>query len=259
VIEARYTDGKVDAVPGLAAELVALPLDMILTDGNTVIGPAQRATSTIAIVFAQANDPVMDGFVASLGRPGGNLTGLTAQSGQEEAKRLQLLKEVVPGVTRVAVLYPGPNVSRFRQVNSAGPQIGLEVLSMQVDRPDDLDDAMTAAMTWHADGFILISTGFFGTLLPRIVELATQNRWPSVASNPVWASAGGLLSYGANVPDLYRRAAAYADKILKGANPAELPVEQPTFYEYVVNLKTAQAIGVTISPSILQQATEVIE
>jgi putative ABC transport system substrate-binding protein len=259
-LEIRYAEGRADTLPALAAELVALPVDLILTDGNVGIVPAQRATATIPIVFTLAEDPVADGFAASMGRPGGNLTGLTVQAGQEEAKRLQLMREIAPSMTRVAVLWPATVVGRFRQVEAAAPVLGLQLLSLKLDRPDDLDAALTSAVTGRVEGLIVIGAGgIFGPLVPRIVEFTVQNRWPSVSATPSYARVGGLLGYGANAPDLYRRAAAYVDKILRGANPGELPIELPTKFEFVINLTTAQAIGLTIPPSVLVQATEVIQ
>jgi putative tryptophan/tyrosine transport system substrate-binding protein len=260
VLEARYADGKIAALPALAAELVALPVDVILTDGTTAIGPALQATRTIPIVAANAIDPVADGFVASMARPGGNLTGLTSLLVDEEAKRLQLLKEVAPSMTRVAVLWPSPQAVRFRQIENAAPSLGLQVLSLILDRPDDFEVSMTTAIAGHADGFIVIgAAGIYGPLVPRIVEVAAQNRWPSMSATPSFARVGGLLGVGAHVPDLYRRAAIYVDKILKGANPAEMPIERASKIEFVLNLRTAQAIGLTIPPSVFQQATEIIQ
>ena len=260
VLEARYADGKIAALPALAAELVALPVDVIFTDGPTAIGPALQATRTIPIVAANANDPVADGFAASMARPGGNLTGLTQFLADEEAKRLQLLKEVAPSMTRVAVLWPSPQTARFHQVETAAPSLGLQILSLILDRPDDLESSLASAIAVRADGLLVIgAAGIMGPLIPRIVEVAVQNRWPSVSGTPSVARVGGLLGVGANVPDLYRRAAIYVDKILKGANPAEMPIERASKIEFVVNLKTGQAIGVTVPQSFLQQATEVIQ
>jgi ABC-type uncharacterized transport system substrate-binding protein len=260
VLEARYADGKIAALPALAVELVALSVDIILTDGTTAIGPALQATRTIPIVAANAGDPVADGFVASMARPGGNLTGLTSLLVDEEAKRLQLLKEVAPSMTRVAVLWPSPQTARFHQVENAAPVLGLQILSLILDRPDDLESSLTSAIAGRADGLLLIgAAGIFGPVVPRIVEFAAQYRWPSVSGTPGYARAGGLLGVGANVPDLYRRAAIYVDKILKGANPAEMPIERASKIEFVLNLRTAQAIGLTIPQAVLAQATEIIE
>jgi ABC-type uncharacterized transport system substrate-binding protein len=260
VLETRHADGKLDALPTLAAELVALPVDLILADGGVSIGPLLQATRTIPIVIANAGDPVADGVVASMARPGGNLTGLTQFLADEEAKRLQLLKEVAPSMTRVAVLWPSPQTARFNQVENAAPVLGLQVLSLILDRPDDLESSLTSAITWRADGLLVIgAAGIMGPLIPRIVEVAVQNRWPSVSGTPSVARVGGLLGVGANVPDLYRRAAIYVDKILKGANPAEMPIERASKIEFVLNLRTAQAIGLTIPPSVFHQATEVVQ
>ena len=260
VIEARYADGRPETLPSLAAELTALPVDVVLTDGNLGIRTARQATTTIPVVFTLADDPVADGIVASMGRPGANLTGLTTQSGQEEAKRLQLLREIAPSMTRVAVLWPTAVAARFWQVEAAAPAMGLQILSLLLDRPDDLDAILTSAIAGRAEGLIVIGAGgLFGPLVPQIVEFAAQNRLPSTSATPSYARAGGLVAVGPNTPDLYRRAAAYVDKILKGANPGELPIERPAKFEFVVNLKTAQAIGLTIPQSVLEQATEVIQ
>ena len=176
VFEARYADGRVDALPALAAELVALPVDVILTDGDVPMIPAQQATKTIPVVFTQANDPVADGYVASMARPGGNLTGLTGLAAQEEAKRLQLLTEVAPSMARVAVLWPGLQVARFRQIEDAGPALGLQILSLTLNRPDDLEATLTSAIVWHTDGLIVIGAGgIMGPMIPRIVKVAAQN------------------------------------------------------------------------------------
>jgi putative ABC transport system substrate-binding protein len=260
VLETRHADGKLDALPTLAAELVTRPVDLILADGPVSIGPLLQATRTIPIVAANAGDPVADGVVASMARPGGNLTGLTQFLADEEAKRLQLLQEVAPSLTRVAVLWPSPQTARFHQVETAAPVLGLQILSLILDRPDDLESSLTSAIAGRADGLLLIgAAGIMGPLVPRIMEAAVQNRWPSVSGTPSVARVGGLLGVGANVPDLYRRAAIYVDKILKGANPAEMPIERASKIEFVVNLKTAQAIGVTVPQPFLQQATEIIQ
>lgn len=260
ILEARYADGQADALPTLAAELVALPVDVILTGGPVAIGPALQATRTIPIVSANAIDPVANGFVASMARPGGNLTGLTALLVDEEAKRLQLLSEVAPGMARVAILWPSAQGARFRQIENAAPALGLQILSLMVDRTADFDVALTRAIGWRADGFIVIGAGgIFGPLVPRIVEVTIQNRWPLMSATSFDARVGALLSYGANVPDLFRRAATYVDKILRGANPADMPIERASKLEFLVNLKTAQAIGLTVPNSILEQATEVIQ
>ncbi|MFN8633948.1 MAG: ABC transporter substrate-binding protein [Chloroflexota bacterium] len=220
----------------------------------------RQASTTVPVVFTTADDPVADGFVASMARPGGNLTGLAVTAGQEEARRLQLLRDLAPGMTRVALLWTGLQVGRIRQVEAAAPVLGLQILSLKLDRPDDLDATLASAIAWHADGLHMTgASGFLAPLVPRIVEVAAQNRWPTVSATPSVARVGGLLAYGPNIPDLYRRAAGYVDKILNGANPGELPIERPAKFEFVVNLKTARAIGLTVPQSILEQATEVIQ
>src|SRR5262249_50757345 len=187
-----------------------------------------QAARPTTIDAANAGEPVAEGFVASMARPGGNLTGLTGTSVEEEAKRLQLLKEIAPSMTRVAVLWPGlPQILRFRQVENAAPSLGLQILSMIVERPDEIEPALTSAITGRADGLLAIgAAGIMGPYIPRIVEVVAQNRWQSMSRTPSVARIGGLLGVGTNVPDLYWHAAIYVDKSLKGARPGKLPIER---------------------------------
>ena len=261
VFEVRYSDGRQDALPALASELAALHADVIVTDGgNRAFAATRQASTTIPVVFTIANDPVADGIVASASRPGGSLTGLTVLAEQEDAKRLQLLRDVSPNMQRVAVIWPSAQVVRFQPVQNAAPALGLQIVSVNLDGPDDLGPALTSAIAGQADGLILFgAAGGLAPMIPRIVEFAAQNRWPSMFATPSVARVGGLLAYGPNIPDLFRRAAGYVDKILRGANPGELPIERPAKFEFVVNLKTARAIGLTVPQSILEQATEVIQ
>jgi ABC-type uncharacterized transport system substrate-binding protein len=259
-LDPRYGEGQAEALPSLAMELVALPVDVILTDGNAGINPARQVTSKVPIVFAIADDPVADGIVTSMARPGGNLTGLTSQSGQEEAKRLQLLHDIVPELSKVAVLWHRVAIGRFRQIQEAASVMGISVQSLELANPDDFDATMENAITEHPDGLMVIGAGgIFGGIVDRIVAFAIQARLPSISTAPAFARAGGLIGFGANSPDLYRRAATYVDKILKGSDPADLPVERPTKFDFVLNLKTAQVLGRSIPQSVQAQVTEIIQ
>jgi putative tryptophan/tyrosine transport system substrate-binding protein len=258
-IEQRNADGLEEHYPLLAAELVRLDVDVIVTGGSAVIRAAGQATATIPIVFAATGDPVEGGLVASLARPGGNITGLTTNFGEEHLKRLELLKEAVPGLSRVAVLWNQSAVRTFSEIEMAAQQLGIRVMSLEVRSPDDLDMVLAVATPQRVDGLMAVGGPVFGFLTPRIAEFAVRHRLPSMYSNPPSIEAGGLMTYAANIPQNYRRAATYVDKIFKGAKPADLPVQQPTAYDFVINLKTAQAIGLTIPRSVLQQATQVIQ
>jgi len=258
-IELRNAEGTEERYAELAAELVRLDVDVIVTGASALIRAAGQATTTIPIVFAATADPVAEGLVASLARPGGNITGLTTNFGEEHLKRLELLKEAVPGLSRLAVLWNQSAVRNFRQTEAAAQRWGVQVLSLELRSPDDLDAVLDVATTGRADGLMVVGGPVFGFLAPRIVEFAVRHRLPAMYSNPPYIDAGGLLIYAANIPQNYRRAATYVDKILKGAKPADLPVQQPTAYDFLINLKTAQAIGLTISQSVLQQATEIIQ
>jgi putative ABC transport system substrate-binding protein len=263
ILEVRYSEGRDERLPELAAELVRLQVDVIMTGGGAggaTHRAAQQATSTIPIVFVNVVDPVASGLVESLARPGGQVTGLTQSAGQESAKRLQLLKEVVPGLSRVAVWGQQSLQSTFRETEVAAQALGLEVLSLVLSGPDDLDAVQAATITGRADGLI----GLPGPLLPQllksqILDFTAQHRLPAMYAQSTLARDGGFMSYGPNQVENYRRAAYYVDRILKGAKPADLPVEQPTKFDLVINLKTAQALGLTIPQSVLQQATEVIQ
>jgi putative ABC transport system substrate-binding protein len=260
-IEWRFTQ-RAELVPGLAAELVRLPVDLIVAAGGAV-NVAKDATAMIPIVMPVSGDPVGQGLVASLARPGGNITGLTTLSSSELArKRLQLLKEVAPEASRVAVLWnpgnPGKAIE-FQQAQAAAAALGLTLHSLEVRGPDDFDGAFGAAAAGHADALNALSEALINDHAARIAHFALAGRLPSVFELRELADAGGLMSYGPNVHDLFRRAAAYVDRILKGANPADLPVEQPTKFDFVLNLRTAQALGRIIPQSAPQQATELIQ
>jgi len=262
VIARRDAEGHLDRLPGLAAELLRLPVDVIVTTGGVpATRAAMQATTTIPIVMADAGDPVGTGLVASLARPGGNVTGLSVMGADTVGKRLQLLKEAAPKVARVAVLYHPPaaaSVVNLREAQAAAPALGLTVLPMEVRTPDEFDDQFATILRLGADALFITGGPFSSAHQRRILDFAVTHRLPSMCVPVQFAEAGCLLSYSAPELALYRHAATYVDKILKGAKPADLPVEQPTKFELVINLKTAQALGLTISPTLLFQADEVI-
>jgi putative tryptophan/tyrosine transport system substrate-binding protein len=260
--ESRFADGKTDQLPGLAAELVALKVDVIVTSGTPASLAAKQATRTIPIVMAQLADPVGAGLVASLGRPGGNVTGLTTQDVDLSGKRLEMLLQVVPKVSRFAVLIdetsPGSMlIARGTQV--AAQSLGVQLQSLGVRGPAELDGAFSAMKEARAGALIVESSSLLFTSRTRLADLTLKNRLPTMFAQKEYAEAGGLMAYSADFSDLFRRTATFVDKILKGAKPADLPVEQPTKFELVINLKTAKALGVTIPPSLLARADEVIQ
>ncbi len=259
IIEYRYAEGRLERFSGLAAELVRLKVDIIVTAGRPSIHAAKQATSTIPIVMAAAGDPVGQGLVASLARPGGNITGLTTIRGDLTGKRLELLKEAASKVSRVAVLWGSPAASNFKVTEAAARSLGLEVQSLEVRGPGDLEGAFRAAGKKRAHALVVLRNPVIFTALQQIAELAMKSRLPAIYDDREFVRAGGLMSYGTDNADLFRRAATYVDKILKGAKPADLPVEQPTKFELVINLKVAKALGLTIPKSILIRADEVIE
>ena len=262
VLEVRYSDGQDERLPELAAELVGLHVGVIVTGGGAggaSVSAARRATSTIPIVFVNVVDPVASGLVESLSRPGGQVTGLTQSAGQESAKRLQLLKEVCPRLSRVAVWGQQSLQSTFWETEVAARGLGVEVLSLVLGGPNDLDAVQAATITGLADGLIGLPGPLLPQLKPQILAFTAQHRLPAMYAQSSWARDGGLMNYGSSQPENYRRAAYYVDRILKGAKPADLPVEQPSRFDFVINLKTVQALGLTIPPSVLQQVTEVIQ
>jgi putative ABC transport system substrate-binding protein len=263
VIEQRYASGAYDRVAGLAADLVRLNMDVIVVDGTPSAKPAQAATSEIPIVFTLVDDPVADGLVASMARPGGNLTGLTLSVGYELAgKRVEMLKDIKPDLARLAILKnpAHPSASRYSgDAETAAKALGLTVRTFDARGPSDLPVAFAAMVEWRANGLITLNDGMFFGQRERIVTMARENRLAGVHPEIDFVEVGGLVSYGPSLPDLFRRAASYVGKILQGAKPAELPVEQPTKFELVVNLKTARTLGVTISREFLLRADEVIE
>jgi putative ABC transport system substrate-binding protein len=262
VIEYRSADGKDERLPGLAAELVRMKVDVIVTASPPATEAAKRATSTVPIVFALSADPVAAGLVASLARPGGNITGLATISAEVVGKQLELLKRVAPKVSRVAVLQNPSNPGHalmLPQAEGAARALGVQLQVLKARTPSEIEVAFAAMRSQRADGALVLRDAVFRERRAQIVALAAKSRLPAVYGLREEAEAGGLMAYGASVPQLFRRAATYVDKILKGAKPADLPVEQPTKFELVINLKTAKALGLTIPPSLLGQADQVIQ
>jgi len=262
VIDYRYADGKTERVPALAAELLRLKVDVIVTTGPTTTRPAKEATSTIPIVMGFDSDPVGSGFVASLARPGGNITGLSTLSPEISGKQLELLKEIVPKLSRVAVLgnstTPG-NAQSLRETELSSGALRVHVQYIEVRNPKDIDTAFREAGKAHADAVLVLANSATTAHRAEVVEHALKSRLPAIYYTTEFVEDGGLMSYGVSITDLFRRAATYVDKILKGAKPADLPVEQPTKFELFINLKTAKQIGLTIPASVLYQADKVIK
>jgi putative ABC transport system substrate-binding protein len=260
--ELRFAEGNLDRLPQLADELVRAKVDVIVTGSSPGASAAKNATSTIPIVMVTTGDPVQGGLVASLARPGGNVTGVTALGQVLNLKRLELLKEAVPGVKRVAVLInpASPYTEPFLHESEAGARaLGIEVKVQEAREPDDLEKAFKAIANERAEALMVLADPMFITHRRRIVELTAEYRLPSIFGERGSVHAGGLMFYGANLPDMYRRAATYVDKVLKGAKPADLPVEQPTTFELAINLKTAKALGLEFPWFLQQRADEVIE
>ena len=265
VIEYRYAEGKPERLPALAAELVALKVDVIVTVSNTTALAAKQATRTVPIVFTAVADPVAAGIVTSLARSGGNLTGLASLGSELVGKRLELLKQAVPGVSRVAVLWlPGALGERTEKDMRTGADVASRALGVRLQfvearGPADFDRAFSDMTSARADALTLLPSNMFLREHRRLVDLAAKNRLPAVYGSREFVDAGGLMSYGANQVDLYRSAATYVDKILKGAKPDDLPVEQSSKFELFINLKSANALGITIPKSMLARADEVIQ
>jgi len=261
VFEGRFYEDKLERLPALAAELARLPVDVIVAGAAPAPEAARRATSTIPIVMANHGDPVGSGLVASLARPGGNVTGLSVVNVEMWGKRLQLLKETVPGLSRVAVLSNPTNPQNaldFREVERAARSLQVQVKVLEARTPNELVGAFDAATKERADALILLGGSMFFAERVRLTELAARSRLPAIYGTREFTEAGGLMAYGVNTRESFRRAATYVDKILKGAKPGDLPVEQPTKFDLVVNLKTAKALGLNIPQSVLIRA-EVIE
>jgi putative tryptophan/tyrosine transport system substrate-binding protein len=261
IIEYRYAEGKLDRLPELAAELVRLKVDAIFVQSTSAVQAAKKATTTVPIVSV-SGDPVGLGLVASLARPGGNVTGLANLTSELAGKRLELLKEVVPSVSRVAVLWnpvASSSALRMRETEAAAPSLGIKLQPVEVREANDFERAFSALKRERADALFPLRSPFISNHVKRIVELAAKNRVPGMYDASEFPEAGGLMSYGTMLPDLDRRAAVYVDKILKGAKPVDLPVEQPTKFELIINLKTAKQIGLTIPQSMLYRADKVIK
>src|SRR3989441_3527421 len=262
IIEWRWAEGKFDRLPELAAELVRLNVEVIVTGGSTSSGAAKEVTSTVPIVMAQVNDPVGSGFVASLARPGGNMTGLSTLVPELGGKRLEVLKEVVPKLSRVAVFgdstTPG-NAQALKETALAAKAFKVPLQYLDILDPKDIESAFRQASKGHADAVLVLGAPVLISQRKQIADLAVKNRLPAMYGQPEYVEDGGLMSYGVSVVDLYRRAATYVDKILKGRKPADLPVEQPTKFELVINLKAAKQIGLTIPPNVLARADKVIK
>jgi len=262
-VDYRYAGGKADEYQKLAAELVSLKVDLIVVGGGSGLArAAKETTKTIPIVMTGGSDPVGAGLVASLARPGGNITGLTAIAAELAGKRLELLKETLPRLTRVGVLWNPTDqgsAQGLKEIEIAAPILGLEIQSLQVRSPSNFESAFKAAIAGQARALQVLGSGLIISYRNRIVEFATKNRLPTMFGDAAHVEAGGLMSYGPNAFDLYRRAAAYVDKILKGTKPADLPVEQPIKFEFIINLKAAKQIGLTIPPNVLARADKVIK
>jgi putative ABC transport system substrate-binding protein len=262
VTEPRWADGKLDRLPLLAAELVRLKVDIIVSAGPTVTRVAKQATATIPIIMGFDDDPVGSGFVASLARPGGNITGLSALSPELSGKQLELLKEIIPRLSRVAVVgsstHPGTAQS-LKELELATAAFKIKLQNLDILDPKEIETAFRAASKGRADAVIVLVSVVTNSNRKQIVDVAAKNRLPAIYYTAEWVEAGGLMTYGASFTDLFRRAATYVDKILKGAKPADLPVEQPKKFELVINLKAAKQIGLTISPNVLARADRVIK
>ena len=261
-IEYRYAEGRNDRLPDLAADLVRLKVDIIVASVSTDALAAQKATRAIPIVMASAGDPVSSGLVESLARPGGNITGLSQMAAELAGKRLELLKEMVPKLSRVAVLWNPQGRSSTQSWNELqlpARQLGVQLQSLPVRSPNDFAKAFEDATRARAGALAIMPDPVFVTNLKRIADLAAKHRLASIFHLREFADAGGLVTYGIDRSDMFRRAATFVDKILKGAKPADLPVEQPTRFELVINMKTAKALGLTLPPSLLLRADQVIE
>jgi putative ABC transport system substrate-binding protein len=265
VIEYRNHEGKEERLPALAAELVALKVDVILAVSTLPALAAKEVTWTLPIVFAAAADPVTSGLVTSLARPGGNVTGMSAVAPELVGKCLELLKQAVPGVSRVAILWqPGAPDERtdkdmLKEAEVASRTLGVRLQAVKARRPEDVERAFSDVSKARAGALIVLTSVMFINERRRLVDLAAKNRLPTVYPQRDFVDVGGLMSYGPNGPDLFRRAATLVDKVLRGAKPGDLPIEQPTKFELVINLKTAKALGLTIPPSLLGRADEVIQ
>ena len=260
-IEWRFADGKADRLPALAAELVQLKVDLIVATGPVVTSAAQKVTTTMPIVMVNAGDPVGQGFVKSLAQPGGNITGLSNMVGELPPKHLEMLRSMVPKLSRVAFLV-NPNVTvggALQRLQPAAQKTGITILPFEARTPQEIDSAFSGMYKNNAGAVIVLQDAVFIQQNRQIAELATKYRLPSISGNREFVEAGGLMGYGSNLADGYHRAATYVDKILKGAKPADIPVEQPTIFELFINDKTAKTLGLKIPQSLLISANKVIE
>jgi putative tryptophan/tyrosine transport system substrate-binding protein len=261
VIERRHGEGKLDRLPELAAELVRLNVDVIVTSGPTATRPAKGATSTIPIVMTFDDDPVGSGFVASLARPGGNITGLSTLAPEISGKQLELLKEIVPRLSRVAVFGTSTRqgtAQALKEMELAAGAFAVKLQYLDIEDPKDTETAFRAASKGRADALLVLQSPVFNSQRAQIADLAQKSRLPAAYPRREFVEDGGLMSYGASISDLDRRAATYVDKLLKGAKPADLPVEQPIKFEFIINLKAAKQIGLTVPPNVLARADKVI-
>ena len=261
VIESRYAEGKLDRRPALVADLVSLKVDVILTAGPGDTRAAREATNTIPIVMAQDPDPVGSGFVASLARPGGNITGLSTLAPEISGKQLELLKEIIPKLSRVAVFGTSTNpgtAQMIREIELAAKAFGVKLQYLDVLDPKDIETVFRAASKGRAGAVLAIGGAALNSQRTQVVDLAAKNRLPAIYNNSQFVEAGGLMTYGVSFTDLYRRAATFVDKILKGRTPADLPVEQPMKFEFIISLIAAKQIGLTIPPNVLVRADRVI-
>ncbi len=261
LIEYRSAEGKSDQLPRLAAELAQLKVDVIVTSGPTSTPAAKEATSTIPIVMGFDSDPVANGFVTSLARPGRNITGLSTLYPEISGKQLELLKEIVPRLSRVAVFWAAVtsgDAQAKKEAELAAAALRIRLQFLEIRNPGDIEIGFRAASKEHADGVLALPVPAFISQRRLPAEFAAKNRLPAIYYAPEFVEDGGLMSYGVSIPDLFRRAAAYIDKILKGAKPADLPVEQPTKFELVINLKAAKQIGLSIPPNVLARADKII-
>jgi len=262
LIEWRSAEGDNARLPGLAAELVSLKVDVIVASASVVVSAAQRATLTIPIVMGNTADPVELGQVKSLARPGGNITGLASMAGEVRLKQLQILLDLMPKLSLLAILLNPSNVSHIstaKMLETAARKRGLAILRGDASTPQEIDRAFSEIRRQDAGAMMVFNDPFFQQRKDQIAELATRHRLPAVAGDRVYAEAGLLMSYGASIADQHRRAATYVDKIFKGAKPADLPVEQPTVFDLVINGKTAKALGLTIPQALMISANKVIE
>jgi putative tryptophan/tyrosine transport system substrate-binding protein len=258
IIEYRYAESRTERFPELAADLVRLKVDVIVASGTRANLAAKKATGAIPIVMANSDDPLGSGLVESLARPGGNVTGFSSMGQELGGKRLELFREAFPKVRRLAFLWNAVSNSLLRETQTAAQTLGFKILSLEVRGPEDFDGAFSLLTRERSDGLFTFTSAFMTANRKRIVEFAAKNRVPAIYHNEQFVEDGGLMSYATSIRDLHHRAATYVDKILKGAKPADLPVEQPIRFEFVINLKTAKQIGLTIPPNVLARADKVI-